>query len=212
MIKSKLILIGAGGHCKSCIDVINQEGKYEIVGILDLPEKKGENILGYEVIGCDEDIRKYHDLGCEFLITIGQIKSAITRKNIFNKLVSLDAKIATIISPRAYVSSNSVIDKGTIVMHHAFVNAGAFIGENCIINTGSIIEHDAKIGAHSHISTSAIVNGDCKIGHETFVGSNATISSQVNVGNNIVIGAGSLVIKNVESNQTVVGVPAKKIR
>lgn len=35
--KEQIILIGGGGHCKSCIDVIEQEGKYQIAGIVDLP-------------------------------------------------------------------------------------------------------------------------------------------------------------------------------
>ena len=38
--KPKLILLGAGGHCKSCIDVIETEGKFTIAGILDVADKK----------------------------------------------------------------------------------------------------------------------------------------------------------------------------
>jgi len=34
-----IILLGAGGHCKSCIDVIEAEGKFTIVGILDVANK-----------------------------------------------------------------------------------------------------------------------------------------------------------------------------
>jgi UDP-perosamine 4-acetyltransferase len=36
----KIILIGAGGHCKSTIDVIEKEKKYKIVGLVD-NKKKG---------------------------------------------------------------------------------------------------------------------------------------------------------------------------
>ena len=212
MSKQKLILVGGGGHCKSCIDVIELEGKYEIVGIIDLPEKKGEKILSYEVIGNDDEYETYKQQGCEFLITVGQIKTASVRKKIFGKLKSIDATIATVISPLAYVSKYASVAEGTIVMHNAFVNAGAEVGVNCILNTGCVIEHDAEIGEYCHISTNAVVNGDCKIGDETFVGSNATISSQVNVGENVIIGAGSVVIKSIENNCAVAGVPSKKIK
>ena len=212
MSKSKLILIGGGGHCKSCIDVIEQEDKYEIVGILDVPEKKGEKILNYEIIGSDSDYNKFHQQTYSFLITIGQIKSANIRKRIFENLISMNANIATIISPKAYVSKYATIGKGTIVMHNAFVNAGAQIGQNCILNSGSHIEHDVIIGNHTHISTGAFINGDCKIGNEAFVGSNATISSQISIANNVIVGAGSVVVKNVLENQLVVGVPAKSMK
>ncbi len=212
MNKPKLILVGGGGHCKSCIDVIEQEGKYDIIGILDLPDKQGEKILSYEIIGNDNDYEKYINEGCEFLITVGQIKSAIIRKTIFEKLNVLNVKMATVISPRAYISQYVVLGKGTIAMHNVFVNAGANVGTNCILNSNCNIEHDVIIGNHCHISTGTFVNGDCKIGNEVFIGSNATISSQVNVGNNVVIGAGTLVIKSISNNQKAVGVPSKIIQ
>ena len=64
--KESIILVGGGGHCKSCIDVIEEEGRFSIKGIIDLPEKKGEKILGYPIIGSDDDLEKlskaYHYL------------------------------------------------------------------------------------------------------------------------------------------------------
>lgn len=99
MNKNKLILVGGGGHCKSCIDVIEEEGHYEIVGILDIPSKKGSQILGYEIIGNDDDYEKFHQQGCTFLITVGQIKTATLRKNIFEKLIKINANFATIVAP-----------------------------------------------------------------------------------------------------------------
>lgn len=211
MSRNKLILVGGGGHCKSCIDVIEQEGHYEIVGILDIPSKNGMQILGYEIIGTDDDYEKFHQQGCTFLITVGQIKTAALRKKIFEKLNKINANFATIIAPTATVSKHAMIGKGTIVMHHAFVNAGTHIGENCILNSGCNIEHDVAIGQHCHISTGAYVNGDCQIGDEVFIGSNATLANLITIGNQVVIGAGALIVKSTGNNQTWVGIPAKKI-
>ena len=42
--KEKIILIGGGGHCKSCIDVIEQQGKYHIAGIVDVSEKLHQKV------------------------------------------------------------------------------------------------------------------------------------------------------------------------
>ena len=52
--KPEIILIGGNGHCKACINVVEQENKYQIAGIIDVPEKLGQKILGYKVIGNDE--------------------------------------------------------------------------------------------------------------------------------------------------------------
>lgn len=208
----KLVLIGAGGHCKACIEVIEQQSSYEIVGLLDQPDLVGSSVLGHPVIGTDDDILGYIKHGYHFLITIGQIKTALVRKKIFSFLLENGAIMATVISPTAQVSKYAKIGKGTIVMHHAFVNAAAEIGDNCILNTGCCIEHDALIGSHTHISTYAVVNGDVKIGNEVFVGSNATISSQVTIGHKIIIGAGAVVVKHLVDQEIYVGNPAGKLK
>ncbi len=70
---NELILIGGGGHCKSCIDVIEQSGQYKIAGILDKRENIGQTVLGYEIIGEDEQIESLAKKGFIFLITLGQI-------------------------------------------------------------------------------------------------------------------------------------------
>lgn len=211
MQKQKLILIGGGGHAKACIDVIEQADQYDILGILDRSDLINTSVLGYKIIGTDEDILKYVQDGCEFLITVGQIKTAKIRRRIFELLLQYKAPLATIISPRSCVSKYSKIERGTIVMHNAVVNAGAYIAENCILNTGCDIEHDAIIGPHTHISTYAVVNGDCNIGAEVFVGSNATISNQVNIGDEVILGSGAVVTKNINQKGTYVGSPVKKI-
>lgn len=209
--KKKLVLVGGGGHCKVCIDVIEQTEEFEIIGILDLPSLIGTTVLGYKVIGSDQDISIYVDKGYSFLVTVGQIKSAILRRKLFEKLKSCHADIATVFSKSSYCSKHTNIGAGTIIMQNVIINAGAAIGDNCILNNGCDIEHDTKIGNHTHISTFAVVNGDCKIGNEVFIGSNATIANKIIIADQTIIGAGSVVIKNVLEKEIQAGNPAQKI-
>lgn len=209
--KTKLILIGGGGHCKVCIDVIEQTRQFEIVGILDLADLVGTSVLDYPIIGTDEDVVKYVELGCSFLITVGQIKSSILKEKLFNILQENNAIIASVVAPSAHVSKYSKIGIGTIVMHHVIINAGVTIGDNCIINNKSDIEHDTVVGNHTHLSTGAIINGDCIIGNGVFIGSNATVANQITIEDNALIGAGSVVIKNILTNDIQAGNPAKSI-
>ena len=171
--KRKIILLGGGGHCKSCIDVIEQSEQFEIVGILDRQELVGEKVVGYTIIGTDEQINKLTEEH-EFLITVGQIHSAKLRKDLFYKLLTSHAKIATVISPRAHVSKYAIVQKGTIVMHDVLINPDANIGKNCILNSNALIEHDVVVEDHCHISTGAILNGGVIVREGTFFGSNAT--------------------------------------
>ena len=189
----KIVLIGGGGHCKSCIDVIEQEKKFEIKGILDIAEKVGEKILGYKIIGTDDDIEKFVNEGCCFLITVGQIQSANLRIKLFEKVKNAGGKFATVVSPRAYVSKHASVDEGTVVMHDALINADAKIGINCIINTKSLIEHKCIIKNDCHIAVGAVIAGEVEIGEESFIGANSTIVQCVKIPSKSFIKAGSLV-------------------
>lgn len=207
----QIILVGGGGHCKSCIDVIERENKFKISGIVDVKEKLHQKVLGYEIIATDEDLLNLSKKYEYFLITIGQIKNHKIRKAKFEYLKKINVKFPTIISPLAYISRFAFLGEGTILMHRAFVNSGARIGKNCIINTGCIIEHDAEIGDNCHISTGVIVNGKVKIGEGTFIGSNSVIAHNLNISSGVVIGAGSVVTKSVLEKGIYAGVPLKRI-
>ena len=209
--QSKIILVGGGGHCRACIDIVQTEGKFQIEGIVDLRENLYREILGYKIIGTDEDLPDIIKKCNNFLITIGQIKSGEKRVEKFNLLKDLRANFPIIISPLAYVSRYATIGEGTIIMHNAFINANSRIGRNCIINTNAIIEHDTVIGDHCHISTGSIVNGGCQIGAETFIGSNSVISNNIRISSKVVIGAGSVVVKSILKEGVYVGNPVRKV-
>lgn len=205
MIK-KLVLVGGGGHCKSVIEAAESAG-YQILGVLDMPEEVGKDILSTKVIGTDDDIPSYVDKA-EFVITVGFIKNPAIRIKLYNKVKEAGGKFATIVASTAHVSKYATIGEGTVVMHQAFVNAGAKVGNNVILNTFSNIEHDAVIGDQCHISTGTMVNGDCKVGNNCFIGSQSVLANGIFVGDDIVVGAGSLVRKSIKEKGIYSGNPA----
>lgn len=195
--KPDLILVGGGGHCHSVIDVIEEAGKFRIAGIVDVKERAGEKIMGYRIIGSDADLERLAKEYTFFLVTVGQIKTYISRLRIYELLRSMGAVMASIISPNAYVSRHAHIGAGTVILHGATVNAGAVIGENCIINSHALVEHGVEIGSHCHISTGSIINGEARIGDRTFVGSGSVIRQGLEIGSGCIVGAGSLVLKDI---------------
>ncbi|MCX5811401.1 MAG: acetyltransferase [Proteobacteria bacterium] len=192
-----LILFGGGGHCRSCIDVIEAENLFRIAGIVDVEEKLHQKVLGYEIFTTEDDLPGLVKKFRYFFITIGQIESAEVRIEKFNNLKQLGALFPVIISPKAHVSKHSVINEGTIIMHNAIVNTDAQVGRNCIINTGAIIEHDVVIGDHCHISTAAVVNGGTKIGAKTFLGSNSATKQYIEIGEGAFVKSGVTVSADV---------------
>lgn len=188
--KEKIVLIGGGGHCSSVIDVIEQENKYEIIGIVDQKELLGNEILGYKILACDDDLESIFKTCKHAVITIGQIESNKIRIKLFDKLKKIGFHLPVIVSPLSYVSKHSFINEGTVIMHHSLVNANAKIGKNCIINTKALIEHDVIVEDNCHISTSSVLNGGVIVKENTFFGSNATSKQGIIIEN--FIKAGSL--------------------
>ena len=194
----KIILIGAGGHCKSSIDVIEKEKKYKIVGLVD--NKKKGYFLKYKILGKDNQLKNFLKVAKYALVTVGQIKNYSIRLELFKKLISCNFITPSIISPLSFFSKYSSIKNGSIIMHKCSVNAGSVIGKNCIINTGSIIEHDVFVGNNCHISTGVILNGNVKIGDNTFIGSGTIVKNKVTIGKNCIIGMKKVIKKNIKDN------------
>jgi sugar O-acyltransferase (sialic acid O-acetyltransferase NeuD family) len=188
-----IILIGGGGHCKAVIDVVEQEGLFNIVGIIDKPEMLGEYLFEYQIIGDDSDLINVVKSCKNALITIGQINTPSLRIKLFDKLLKLGFKLPNIISPRAYISKHSSIGIGSIIMHDAIINSGVVIGKNCIINTKSIVEHGSNIGNHCHISTNAVINGEVIVGEGSFIGSGSITKEGIKINNNFFAKAGSVI-------------------
>ncbi|MCF8026470.1 MAG: acetyltransferase [Desulfobacteraceae bacterium] len=201
MSKPEIILIGAGGHCRSCIDVIEQENRYAIAGVVEKPgADTAAKVFGYPVLGTDDDLSALRKDYQYALLAVGQIKSARPRIRLCERLLELDFELPAILSPLAYVSPRAKIGTGTIIMHHALVNAGAAIGANCIINTKALVEHDAAVEDHCHISTGAMINGGVRVGEGGFVGSGARIKEGVCLAPGNVVGMGLCIRVNQPEN------------
>jgi sugar O-acyltransferase (sialic acid O-acetyltransferase NeuD family) len=206
-----LVLIGGGGHCKSCIEVVHSTTAYKIIGIVDSTLPVGTHIMGYPVLGDDTLIPSLIQQDYVFLISIGKLNTFSPRQKIFDTIKGLGGAFATIIASTAYVSSHATIGEGSIIMHGAFLNVDAVIEQNCIINTRAIIEHDTRVKSHSHISTHVVLNGGVEIGSDCFIGSGSVVLHKTKIADNVIVGSHSTVVKDLLEATTYVGTPAKPI-
>ncbi|MFL9501555.1 acetyltransferase [Rhodopseudomonas palustris] len=196
-----LLLVGGGGHCKAVIDVVEKTAEWRIVGIVDSHQELAD-VLGYPVIGTDDDLPKLARGIGHALITVGQIKTSNVRYVIYRKLKDAGFLLASVVSPLAEVSSRAQLGEGTIVMHFACIGPDARIGHNTIINTRALVEHDCKVGHHCHISTGAILNGGVEVGDGTLIGSRTVIREGLAIGAGCVVSMGSSVRRSVPPDTT----------
>jgi sugar O-acyltransferase (sialic acid O-acetyltransferase NeuD family) len=189
----EILLVGNGGHSKSVIDVIEQEGRFKITGVVGKANSVGTSVLANKVIGDDSNIQSFSKIYTYAIVAVGQIHSPEIRIKLFDLLLKSGFTLPSIISPRAYVSKHAIIGNGTIIMHDAIVNSNAVIGDNCIINSKALIEHDSIIHNHCHISTNATINGGVIVGEGSFIGSGAIVTNSITIKKNSFVKAGELV-------------------
>ncbi len=189
----------------SCIDVIEAEGCFHIIGLLGLASEVGQIKCGYEVIGDDSATDSYLAACANCVITIGQVQSADLRKSLYLRARLSGFLMPTIVSPLAYVSRHAEVGEGTIVMHGAVINANAKVGINCIVNSLALVEHDAVVGDHCHVSTGALINGNARIGDRTFLGSGSIVKHGISVGEGCVVGMGVCVRNDLPKGTIFVG-------
>ena len=192
-----LVLIGNGGHSKSCIEIIETSKEFKIKGIVVHPDDQTKKFMNYQVIGDDENLNECINKNDQALICIGQIKSPKKRIILFDLLIKNKISLATIKSKKSIISKYASVGHGSCVMHNVVINAGAKVGANCILNTNSLIEHDTIIGNHCHVSTGAIINGAVEIGNGCFLGSGVVIREGVKIGAGSIISAGQIVMNDV---------------
>lgn len=208
-----IVLIGGGNQAHYTIDIIEKEGKYNIVGIIDSIHDVDSNRFGYKIIGRQENISqiiKEYDVEGG-VISIGDNWS---RYYVYNQIKELapDLEFVNAIHPSIVIGNNVTLGKGIVAMAGCIFNPKSFIGNFTFFATGAQVEHDNYIDDFSSISAGSITGGYVKLGKYSAVTLGVTIMDRVEIGENTVIGSGSLVTKSFPSDVLAYGNPAKIIR
>lgn len=209
---NKIFVFGSSGHAKVIIDIIENENKYKIVGLLD---KEGVNkkIFQYKVLGSEKEllflIDKYKTN--KGIIAVGD---NFIRKKIAEKILQIfpEFQFVNAIHPTSLLGKDVFLGKGIVIMPNVTINASAKIEDHCIVNTRAIIEHDNHLKPYCSLAPGSITGGNVKIGSCSAIGLGTIILPKVEIGSNSIIGAGSLVLKDLPDSTVAYGSPAKVIK
>ncbi len=210
--RPKLLIVGAGGHAKICIDIIRQNNLYDIVGLTSNNAEK-KDVMGVPVLGTDDEVlEKYFAQGVRFaVIGIGSLKRLTKRTEIFNQLKKIGFHIPTIIHPRAICEPSASIAEGCQVMAGAIIGSDVRINPNCIINSGSVISHDCYLEENIHLTPGSILAGNVYVGKDSIIGMGAAVYLGVIIGSGVIVSNHSNVLKDIPDNTIVAGNPAQAV-
>jgi sugar O-acyltransferase (sialic acid O-acetyltransferase NeuD family) len=196
--KKSFALIGAGGHAKVIIEIIEEMGA--TVEMINDTTSHVSVLHGYPVT------QELPRADLPVIIAIGNNR---IRKRVVSEIANA---FETAIHPNANLSSRCGIDEGTVVMAGATINSDARIGKHCIINTNASVDHDCIIENFVHISPGASLAGGVTVGEGSQVGMGSSVIPGIKIGQWVTIGAGAAVIADVPDHAVVAGVPGKIIK
>lgn len=208
-----IAIVGSSGHAKVIIDIVEREGKYKISGLLDQFRKVGEQTLGYEILGQEEDLprlTKYQSIEGA-IVAIGD---NFVRSRMAARIAELcpDLCFVSAIHPKAIIARDVSIGEGTVIMAGVSVSPCCSIGRHCILNTNSSLDHDSSMEHFSSLAPRATTGGKCRIGEHSAISIGAILIDGVQVGEHTVIGAGSVVLRNIDPYKVAYGTPARVVR
>lgn len=199
----KICLVGAGGHTRSLINLVELNG-LKIVGIYDDNFITGEVINGYDVLGTLSKIKKENVL----VLAVGDNGK---REQLFKEYYTSLYKNG-LIHPSSIIEKRVEMGCCNQVFAGAYINSNVKLGDNNIINTKCVLEHEVVVGSHNHISVGAVLCGRTKIGDRCFIGAGAVVIDKLHICDDVIVGAGSVVIKDINVSGTYVGSPAREVK
>lgn len=216
-----VVVFGTGGISREVVNLIehinlNSKSKmYNFLGYIEEDENSVGRVVSNnnKVIASDDTIYrisdKYKLLGIVIPIGIPQIKVSIYQKVCHLKNIVFP----NIIHPNVNYDREAItMGYGNILAAGVSLTCDIQIGNFNLINLNSTIGHDTKIGNYNVINPLSSISGGVNIKNCCLIGTGAKILQQLEIEDNAIVGAGSVVLKDVKKSNTVVGVPAKKIK
>lgn len=206
-----IYIVGSGDIAKFIaynFDLFELKNHY-LKGFLDNDKSKiGTKFCGIDVYDIDLFLEKDF---LDFDIVIGIANPRIKEK-VYNEFVEKGVGFPNLISRSSWISNNVELGKGLIIYPNSSIEHESVIRDFVTINCNTSIGHNTFIDDFSTIAPGVHLAGFTYISSSVDFGIGACTRQKVRVGKNAVIGGQTMLIKDVEANVVVAGVPAKIIK
>lgn len=211
-----LYIFGCSGFAVECAQLAIRTGQYKIAAFIDKDDSEINNEIHISSELCipvlseslfNNKVKSY----AKKAFCIIAIANSLISLRIYNSFKDY-CVFPNIIDPSTHLNDLKTLGIGNIIFQNVFLSWNVGIGNFNKILFDTHIGHESIIGDFNEFNPKVSISGNCTIGNMNLFGVGSMIFQGKKIGNNNTIGMGSVVIRNIKSNGTWFGNPAKLIQ
>jgi sugar O-acyltransferase (sialic acid O-acetyltransferase NeuD family) len=190
MAKTRLLVVGAGGHGRSVAEAAELPDQFDVIGFLDDTLPTGTLVPGWPVLGPVGSTVNYRAATKRAIVVIG---NNYVRDKLMQQLTTAGFEWSTVVHPLAVVSPRAVLGEGSAVMASAIVATEARLGQGSIVNCGAVVDHHAIVEDFGHLGVNACMAGGTVLGRGAWMQAGSALGYGVKVPPGVTLAPGEAV-------------------
>lgn len=197
----KLVIVGDSAFAEIAYEYFDADTEYEVTAFsveskyLEKDKLHNLPIVPFENLRNSHPPEKHEIYVATVYTQLNRLRARLAKE-----AKAKGYKLASYISPHAFVWRNVEIGEHCFIFENNTVQPFVKVGDNVVMWSGNHIGHHSVIGDNCFISSHVVISGFCNIGANTFMGVNSTISNNVSIGKDNWLGPNTVVTKDCESD------------
>jgi sugar O-acyltransferase (sialic acid O-acetyltransferase NeuD family) len=207
----QLIIIGAGGFGREVLAWARQSSGFgEAWGVKGFIDDNPDALNGLNVpapwLGRIEDHQPAADE--VFVCAMG---IPVMKRRCYERIEARGGQFITLIHRTAVLGDEVKLGAGVILCPYAVVSGYNDLGKSVVVNMHATVDHDANVGDWTQINCHCDLTAGVQVGSEVWFSSHVAVAPRLRIGDRAYLGIGSAVLRDVEADSKVFGVPARRV-
>ncbi|MGY2064410.1 PglD-related sugar-binding protein [Blastococcus sp. SYSU DS0619] len=207
----RLVVMGAGGHAREVLDVLES--------IPDGPARERTTVFaepGSTTAAAAAAVRErgyglVDALPADASHYLPAVGAPALRRRFVTLAEDRGLEPVQAVSPLSTVPLAVREVPGLVVFPRSHISTAVTLGRHCHLNTGCSLSHDCRLGERVTLGPGVLLAGGVVVEDDAFLGVGAVVLPGRRIGSGAVVGGGAVVVHDVAPATTVAGNPARPL-